>query len=73
MKITLNIEEELVGWVRKRAVIMGKSLDQVVSEHLQWLVGDDDAEKLSAEFERLSGKGDSNGWKWNHAEIQERR
>jgi hypothetical protein len=73
MNITLSVDEQLVQRARKRAEAMGKSLNQVVREHLQRLAGDDDDESWSEEFRRLSGKGDSNGWKWNRAELYERR
>jgi hypothetical protein len=73
MNITLSIDEHLVHRARKRAEAMGKSLNQVVREHLQKLAGDDEVERDIEEFNRLSGRGDSNGWQWNRDEIHERR
>ena len=52
---------------------MGKSLNQEIRDHLQHLAGDDDLERDLKEFERLSGLGDSQGWKFNRDEIHERR
>jgi hypothetical protein len=52
---------------------MGKSLNQEIRDHLQHLAGDEDLERDLAEFERLSGLGDSQGWKFNRDEIHERR
>jgi hypothetical protein len=73
MNITLSVDEKLVQRARKRAEAMGKSLNQVVREHLQKLAGEDDTERDMAELRRLSGTGDSNGWVWNRDEIYERR
>jgi hypothetical protein len=40
---------------------------------LQRVAGDEDLERDLEEFERLSGLGNSNGWKWNRDEIYEER
>ncbi|MGA9813943.1 MAG: hypothetical protein WBQ64_14250 [Terriglobales bacterium] len=49
---------------------MGKSLNQLIRDYLQRLAGGDDPEQSIKEFERLSGKGNSRGWKFNRDEIQ---
>lgn len=72
MNITLSIDDHLVARARKRAESMGKSLNQFIREQLQKLAGDDDAEKSIEDFRRLSGGGNSRGWKFNRDEIHER-
>jgi len=73
MNITLSIDGQIVARARERARAMGKSLNQEIRDHLQHLAGDDDLERDLKEFERLSGLGDSQGWKFNRDEIHERR
>jgi replicative DNA helicase len=73
MNITLSVDEQIAARARKRASAMGKSLNQLVRDYLQHLAGDDDLERELEEFERLSGLGDSKGWKFNRDEIYERK
>ena len=72
MNLTLSLDEQLAARARKRAEALGKSLNQLIREHLQKLAGDDDPEESIAEFRRLSGKGHSRGWRFNRDEIHER-
>ncbi len=72
MNVTLSIDDQLVERARKKAEALGKSLNQLVREYLQKLAGGDDAEQSIAEFKRLSGTGDSHGWRFNRDEIHER-
>lgn len=72
MNITLSIDEQLVVRARKRADALGKSLNQLVRDYLQRVAGGDDPEQSIAEFQRLSGKGNSRGWRFNRDEIHER-
>jgi hypothetical protein len=72
MNITLSIEEQIVERARKRADALGKSLNQLVRDYLQRLAGGDDSERSLEEFERLSGTGNSQGWRFNRDEIHER-
>jgi hypothetical protein len=72
MNVTLSIDEQLVARARKKADALGKSLNQLVRDYLQRLVGGDDPEKSIAEFQRLSGHGHSRGWRFNRDEIHER-
>lgn len=72
MNVTLSIDKQLVARARKRAEAMGKSLNQVIRDHLERLAGTDDAEAMIEEFTRLSGRGHSRGWKFNRDEIHER-
>ena len=72
MTLQLSIDEHIVKEAQRVAESMGKSLDQLVQEFLEGLVSlriDQDIEEL----ERLSGQGDSRGWKFNRDEIYERR
>ena len=72
MNITLSVDEKTVVRARKRAEAMGRSLNQVIREYLQKLAGADDPERSIEEFRRLSGTGDSRGWRFNRDEIHER-
>jgi len=72
MNITFSVDDEVVRLARKHAEAVGKSLNQLMREHLEILAGTSDAPAQAAEFSRLSreSKGNSNGWKWNREEIQ---
>jgi hypothetical protein len=72
MNVTRSIDEQTVERVRKRAESLGKSLNQVIREYLQKLAGRDDPERSIEEFRRLSGTGDSRGWRFHRDEIHER-
>ncbi len=72
MNLTLSVDERVVAKARKRAEAMGKSLNQAVRDYLQQLAGNDDAERRYKELKRLSGKGNSRGWKFNRGEMHER-
>jgi Family of unknown function (DUF6364) len=73
MNVTLSIDEQLVARARKKAESMGKSLNQAIRDYLQNLAGGDDAERSIAEFQSLSGQGNSKGWKFNRDEIHDRK
>jgi hypothetical protein len=72
MNVTLSIDEQIVERARKRADALGKSLNQLIRDYLQKLAGGDDPERSIEEFERLSGTGNSEGWRFNRDEIHER-
>ena len=72
VNITLSIDEQVVARARKRASALGKSLNQLIRDYLQSLAGMDDAERSIEEFERLSGQGNSHGWRFDRDEIHER-
>jgi Family of unknown function (DUF6364) len=72
MNLTLSVDEQIVARARKKAEALGKSLNQVIRDHLQKLAGGDDIERSIDEFERLSGGGHSNGWRFDRNEIHER-
>ena len=72
MNVTLSIDEQTVARARKKAEVLGKSLNQLIRDYLQKLAGGDDPEKSIEEFKRLSGQGDSHGRRFNRDEIHER-
>jgi hypothetical protein len=72
MNVTLSIDEQTLARARKRASALGKSLNQLVRDYLQTLAGGDDPERSIAEFKRLSGQGNSRGWRFDRNEIHER-
>jgi hypothetical protein len=72
MNITLSVDEQVVARARAKAEALGKSLNQVIRDYLQKLAGGDDPERSIEEFNRLSGQGDSRGWKFNRDEIHDR-
>ena len=72
MNITLSVDEQLVRRARRRADALGKSLNQLIRDYLRKLAGGDDPERSIKEFRRLSGKGHSQGWRFNRNEIHER-
>lgn len=72
MNITLSVDKQIIARARKRAHALGKSLNQVIREYLESLAGADDAQRSIDEFRQLSGKGYSNGWRFNRDEIHER-
>ncbi len=74
MNITLSIDEKLVERAREKLRATGKSINQEIRDHLQHIAGDDaELEKDLQEFVRLSGLGNSDGWKWNRDDIYEER
>jgi len=73
MNLTLSVDEQLVAQARKRASALGKSLNQLIRDYLQTLAGGDDPERSIDEFQNLSGRGHSRGWRFDRDEIHERR
>jgi Family of unknown function (DUF6364) len=75
MNLTLSISDEVIAAARRRARVLGKSVNQLVREYLQQLAGDPDREALLQEFREMSRHpmGDSKGWKFNREEMHERR
>jgi hypothetical protein len=75
MNVTLSIDDEVIRLARRRAEVLGTSVNQLVREYLEQLAGKTDPNDDAAEFERLSrlAQGDSRGWKFNREELHERR
>jgi hypothetical protein len=72
MNVTLSVSERVVARARKRAAVLGKRLSQRIRKYLQRLAGGDDAERSIEEFNHLSGRGHSRGWRFNRNEIHDR-
>ena len=73
MKLKLTIDDEVYARASKIAKAQSKSLNQMIVEHLKRLAGTDNVEADMEEFERLSGRGNSHGWRFNRDEIYERK
>jgi hypothetical protein len=73
VNVTLSIDDQLVARARKKAEALGKSLNQLIRDYLKTVAGEDDTGQDIEEFARLSGLGDSRGWRFNRDEIHERR
>lgn len=72
MNVTLSVDEQLVERARKRAAALGKSLNQLIRDYLEKLAGGDDPERSIREFRRLSGRGNSRGWRFDRDDIHGR-
>jgi hypothetical protein len=48
-----SVDEQIVSRARKRAMGLGKSLNEVIREYLEKLAGADDPERSIKEFENL--------------------
>lgn len=73
MTLQLSIDDHIVQGARKVAESMGTSIDQLVRDYLERLTSQRDIDREMEELRRLSGQGDSRGWKFNRNEIHERR
>jgi Family of unknown function (DUF6364) len=73
VNVTLSIDEQLVLRARKKAEALGKSLNQLIRDYLENVAGGDDPERSIEEFKRLSGQGNSRGWRFNREEIHSRK
>jgi hypothetical protein len=73
MNLTLSVDEQLVAKARKRASAIGKSLNQLIRDYMQVLAGGADPERSIQEFQNLSGRGDSRGWRFNRDEVHDRQ
>jgi hypothetical protein len=72
MNLTLSVDDQVVSKARKKAEVLGKSLNQLIRDYLQKLAGGDDPQRSIEEFQSLSGQGHSRGWRFNRDEIHER-
>lgn len=73
MTLHLTIDDRLVQEAQKVAESLGTSVDQLVRDYLQKLTSEQDVDEEMEELRRLSGQGDSQGWKFNRDELYERR
>lgn len=71
----LSIDDEVMQRARRRAEVLGTSVNQLVREYLEQLAGKTDPNEDAAEFERLSllAQGDSRGSKFDREQLHERR
>jgi hypothetical protein len=72
MNLTLSVDDQVVSRARRKAEALGKSLNQLVRDYLERVGGSDDPERSIEEFERLSGRGHSRGWRFDRDELHER-
>ncbi len=75
MNVTLSINDETIQEARLRAEAMGTSVNQLVRDYLEQLVGRNDLNALAEEFERISRNSQAKPveWKFNRDELHERR
>ena len=75
MNITLSIDERVAERARKTAQAMGKSLNQVVRDHLEHLAGmtQQDAQAQTFEASARATPGRLDGWRFDRDEANERR
>lgn len=71
MNLNFWIDDRVAATAQKKAQALGKSLDHMICEYLHTFVNDD-PEKGIAEFNSLSGRGNSQGEKFDRDEIHER-
>ncbi len=74
MKLTLSVDERIVRRARQRARAMGKSLNQVIREHLERLAAETDPDAAVVELQRLWRKanGHSRGWRFSRHDLHGR-
>jgi len=75
MNVTLSIDEQLLERAREKLRVTGKTVNQEIREHLQFIAGDlNDALERDIEFlEETASRGNSQGWKFNRDELYERK
>jgi len=73
MNLTLAIDDQLLEKTRKCAAESGTTVNQMVRDHFQAVVGEDDVEGWIEEFVSLSGNGHSGGEKFDREEIYDGR
>jgi hypothetical protein len=72
MNHTFWIDDRVVALARKKAQALGKNLDELIRDYPRTFA-DGDPEKSIAEFKRLSGRGNSSGWRFDRDEIHNRK
>lgn len=75
MNVTLSIEDDVLQRARRRAEVLGTSVNQVIRDYLEQFSGTTDPDADATELENLSraAGGDSRDWKFNREELHERR
>jgi len=72
MTLHLSIDEQLAHKAQQLAESRGMDLDQLVRNLLEDLTAQPSPEADIAELRRLSGQGNSQGWKFDRDEVHER-
>ena len=74
VNLTLSVDEKTIERARDAAQAMGKSLNQLVRDHIERLSGADQrlADHEAFEARAIAGKGRLNGWKINREEANSR-
>jgi Arc/MetJ family transcription regulator len=74
MNVTLSVDDEVLQRARRKAGLLGTSVNQLIRDYLEQLSGKVSPGEDAAEFERLSrlAGGDAKGWKFDREEIHER-
>ncbi|MEA2600784.1 MAG: hypothetical protein QOF89_1776 [Acidobacteriota bacterium] len=76
MTLTVTIDEQLAQRAREVAEDLGMSLEQLILRYLEDITSplpQSSAEEDVAEIRSLSGRGGSQGWRFNRDEIHERK
>lgn len=71
MNLTLSIDEQTLRRARRVAATLGKSLNQLIREHLEELAGNSDRGAVLEELRELRHQhsGDSAGWVFERGEL----
>jgi antitoxin component of RelBE/YafQ-DinJ toxin-antitoxin module len=72
MTLSVSIDEQIAQRAREVAESRGMSLDELIRHYLEDLTMKSSAQEDMAEIRRLSGQGNSHGWKFNRDEVHER-
>jgi hypothetical protein len=72
VNLTHSIDAQTFARAPNKQKALGTNLNQLICGSLQKLAGSDDLEKSIEGFKRLSGRGNSCGWRFNRNEIHER-
>jgi hypothetical protein len=72
MTLNVSIDEQVVQRAQEVAESRGMSLDQLIRLYLEDLAMKSSPEEDMAEIRRLSGQGNSRGWRFNRDEVHER-
>jgi hypothetical protein len=65
--------ESLFAHISNKAAALGKSFRRLICDSVRKVSGSGSAEHSIKEFERLSGTGHSNGWRFDRDEVHQRR
>jgi len=74
MNLTLSVDERLVKMARRQAAAMGKSLNELIRDHLRQITNDADVDGFERELRDLSGRaaGTRGTWTFDRDEIHDR-